>query len=141
MKLLGLLAAAALTLGLLAAQSNQNTEIEKVPARYTRADSGAEMFKNYCAPCHGLAGKGDGPAAPALKAVPSNLTILKQNNDGKFPAMKVSQTLRGNNDVLSHGTSDMPLWGPIFHGFDAGDHQMVELRIHNLTQYVESIQN
>ncbi len=140
MKLLGLLAVA-MTLGLLAAQSNQNTEIKKVPARYTSADSGAQMFKNYCAPCHGLAGKGDGPAGPALKVVPTDLTILKQNNDGKFPAMKVSQTLRGNNNVLSHGTSDMPLWGPIFHAFDAGDHEMVELRIHNLTQYLASIQN
>jgi mono/diheme cytochrome c family protein len=140
MKLLGLFAAV-MTLGLLAGQSNQNTEIKKVPARYTRADSGAQMFKSYCAPCHGLDGKGDGPAAPALKAVPADLTALKQNSNGTFPSMKVSQILRGNDAVVAHGTSAMPLWGPIFHGLDAGDSEVRELRIHNLTQYVESIQN
>ena len=54
-------------LAVLGAQPNQNTEVKKVPAPHIRADSGARMFKGYCAACHGLDGKGDGPAAPALK--------------------------------------------------------------------------
>ena len=28
--------------------------------------SGAEMYKTWCASCHGVQGKGDGPAAAAL---------------------------------------------------------------------------
>jgi len=43
----------------------------------TPAYSGSEMFKEYCAVCHGGLGKGDGPAAAALKKTPANLSELQ----------------------------------------------------------------
>jgi hypothetical protein len=42
-----------------------------------------------------------------------------------------------------HGTSDMPIWGPLFsslHGNKATD-PLVKLRIANLTSYLESLQS
>ena len=35
--------------------------IKHVPAPYTNPSSGKEMYNAYCASCHGLDGKGDGP--------------------------------------------------------------------------------
>src|SRR5215467_11809422 len=79
---------------LIAAQESK-PKVEHVPARATSAASGKEMFKAYCASCHGESGKGDGPAAAALKAKPSDLSALAKSNGGKFPADRVQSILHG----------------------------------------------
>lgn len=122
------------------AAAQAQKEVKKVPVTPTRADSGVTMFKTYCASCHGMDGKGNGPAADALKMPPANLTLLKQKNGGKFPGGKVSQIIDGENEVRAHGTSDMPLWGPVFRSMDPSNLPVVKLRIANLTKYIESIQ-
>lgn len=122
------------------ATAQAQKEVKKVPVTPTRADSGVTMFKTYCASCHGMDGKGNGPAADALKMPPANLTLLKQKNGGKFPGGKVSQIIDGENEVRAHGTSDMPLWGPVFRSMDPSNLPVVKLRIANLTKYIESIQ-
>lgn len=40
------------------------------------AEHGGEVFRTYCAQCHGLEGKGDGPAAPGLDPRPAKLTEM-----------------------------------------------------------------
>src|ERR1700758_1504141 len=81
----------------LAAQTGGTTtpqakpEIKKVPATYTNPTSGRQMFDAYCASCHGQGGKGNGPAAPALKAPPTDLTQLAAKNGGTFPEQHVAQ--------------------------------------------------
>jgi mono/diheme cytochrome c family protein len=40
--------------------------------------SGKVMYKQYCAVCHGVEAKGDGPYASMLKVPPPNLTTLKR---------------------------------------------------------------
>lgn len=122
------------------AAAQAQKEVKKVPVTPTRADSGVTMFKTYCASCHGMDGKGNGPAADALKMPPANLTLLKQKNGGKFPGGKVSQIIDGENEVRAHGTSEMPLWGPVFRSMDPSNLPVVKLRIANLTKYIESIQ-
>ena len=114
-------------------------EMKKVPVTSTRADSGVEMFKAYCATCHGVDGKGGGPAAAALKVPPSDLTLLKQKS-GKFPSANVAQILEGSNGIRAHGSTEMPLWGPIFHSLSPGNDSVAKLRIANLTKYIESMQ-
>jgi hypothetical protein len=69
----------------------------------------------------------------------ADLTMLKQKNGGKFPAAKVSHVLEGA-DVLAHGGTDMPLWGPIFRSLDPGNAALAKLRIANVQKYLESIQ-
>jgi mono/diheme cytochrome c family protein len=113
--------------------------IKRGPARVTSAASGEEMFNTYCAVCHGKGGKGDGPAASEFKIPPANLTLLAANNNGKFPADHVAETIRtGPRDAKAHGSKDMPVWGTIFSSM--GGPEQVDQRIHNLTTYVESLQ-
>jgi mono/diheme cytochrome c family protein len=118
----------------------QSKQVKKVSVTPTKAESGADMFKTYCAACHGPDGKGNGPAASALKVAPPNLTLLKQKNRGKFPALKVTHILEGAEEIHAHGSSDMPLWGPIFHSLDGTNTALTKLRISNVTGYIESIQ-
>jgi mono/diheme cytochrome c family protein len=121
-------------------QGQSGKVIEHVPVKATSAASGAEMFKSYCAVCHGADGRGNGPAAGALKATPADLTILSKNNGGKFPAMKVSSSIRGDASVPAHGSKDMPVWGPLFWGMSQGHEGEVQQRVANLTKYLESLQ-
>lgn len=114
-------------------------EIKKIPVTPTRADSGMQMYKTYCASCHGLDGKGQGPAAEALKAAPANLTALKRSNGGKFPSAKVGHILEGA-DVTAHGSSEMPVWGPIFRSLDQSNAALAKLRVANVIKYLESMQ-
>jgi len=45
-----------------------------LPASRPSARLGARVFAESCASCHGSAGRGDGPAAPALDPPPADLT-------------------------------------------------------------------
>jgi mono/diheme cytochrome c family protein len=115
-------------------------KIKKTPAPYTSPASGKEMYMNYCASCHGKSGKGDGPAAGALKQPPTDLTTLARMNGGKFPADHVMAVLNAKTEVTAHGSKDMPVWGRVFWTMSEGHSSIVQLRITNLSNYLESIQ-
>lgn len=115
-------------------------QVKKIPAPYTRASSGKDMYMTYCASCHGKDGKGNGPAASALKSVPTDLTQLAASNRGKFPENHVSQTIRGDYGTPSHGSKDMPVWGSIFASMGTTSDGSTQLRIRNLTKYIASLQ-
>jgi mono/diheme cytochrome c family protein len=116
------------------------TTIKKTPARYTNPASGQDMFKAYCASCHGLDGKGNGPAASAMKQPVPDLTQLSKKNAGKFPSDHIASVISGDTNSHSHGSADMPVWGPVFMGVSQGHEGQVQLRIHNLGDYIASIQ-
>jgi mono/diheme cytochrome c family protein len=130
--------------GLLAAfvivAAAQKPVVKKVPAPQTSPASGKEMYVSYCASCHGIGGKGDGPAATALKVAPPDFTTLSHRNQGKFPAAHVYQTIKGETAMAAHGSKDMPVWGPVFSSLNKGDQALVQLRISNLTKYIEAMQ-
>jgi mono/diheme cytochrome c family protein len=125
---------------LTSAQEQPKKEIKHVPVKPTSAASGEEMYKNYCAVCHGTTGKGDGPAASALKVPPPDLTTLAEKNGGKYPAMKVSAMIRGEQVLPAHGSKDMPIWGKLFWGMSSGHESEVQQRVANLNKYIESLQ-
>lgn len=114
-------------------------EIKKVPITPISANDGKAMFDNYCAVCHGLDGKGGGPARPALKGSPVDLTLLAQKNGGKYPAAHVSATLREVNQPV-HGSKEMPVWGPLLSSVSGSSQAEIQMRIGNLTKYIESLQ-
>ena len=117
-----------------------NAQVKKIPVPYTSASSGKDMYVAYCASCHGNDGKGDGPAASALKSVPTDLTQLAARNKGKFPENHVAQTIKGDVNMPSHGSKDMPVWGPIFASMGTTSDGVMQLRIRNLTKYIASLQ-
>jgi mono/diheme cytochrome c family protein len=103
--------------------------------------AGRDLFNFYCASCHGIDGKGKGRVAPALKTQPPDLTQLTQHNGGTYPASKVEEVIRGETrtPAPAHGSSDMPVWGPIFRGLDSRK-EVNDARIENLVKHIESIQ-
>lgn len=113
-------------------------QVKQGVAPITRPDSGAQMYKAYCAACHGADGKGHGPAAAALKTVPTDLTKLSANNGGRFPSRDVQDVLRVGSPLAAHGSADMPVWGQTFRQMD--DEAIVTLRVSNLVTYLESLQ-
>ena len=115
-------------------------EVKKTPIKQTSPASGKEMFAQYCAPCHGAEGKGNGPAASAMKAPTTDLTQLAKTHGGKYPADLVASTLRFGSGPAAHGSPDMPVWGPLFHSLDKYNDTIVQQRISNLVKYIEDLQ-
>jgi mono/diheme cytochrome c family protein len=115
-------------------------EVRKVPAVPTSAASGREMYRAYCANCHGLNGKGNRAAASKLGTAPTDLTLLARHNSGRFPEMRVFNAIAGDARVPAHGRKDMPVWGTVFQRLNESDVPQAKLRIRNLTKYIESMQ-
>jgi mono/diheme cytochrome c family protein len=125
-------------------------------------DPGKADYLNYCASCHGVDGKGNGPLAPTLKIAPSDLTVITKKNKGNFPYTLLRKTIESRELGLAraHGPREMPVWGPVFAqepegpapGATAGGggmygantaqcaHLAAKVRIMNIVDYIESIQ-
>ena len=106
-----------------------------------RPVDGATVFQNYCAPCHGTDGRGKGPVSEALTQEVPDLTTLSRRNGGKFPNDHVRNTIifGGDKPIAAHGSKRMPIWGPTFHEIEF-DQDLGNVRLENVTRYVESIQ-
>jgi len=129
-----------LLLGSLLLPAQETTpKVKTVGAKPTSPASGKEMFHAYCASCHGLDGRGNGPAASALKKQPTDLTLLAQQSGGKFPAMRVMSSIKDGTQAV-HGSKDMPVWGPIFSTVSSDSPAVVTQRIGNLIGFIESMQ-
>jgi mono/diheme cytochrome c family protein len=118
----------------------QQKEIRHVPAKPISPASGPEMYKAYCAVCHGMTGKGNGPAAEALKVPPSDLTTLAKKNGGRYPSDHVRSAIQGDLRLAAHGSKEMPVWGELFWRMSQGHSSEVQLRVSNLNKYIESQQ-
>jgi len=110
----------------------------RLPPNYV--PSGAVIYEQYCAACHGANGKGGGPAAASLKVPPPDLTTLAKRHDNKFPDDYVSKVLLFGPGTPAHGSPTMPTWGPIFGVLDRLNTRAVHLRVKNLSDYLASLQ-
>lgn len=103
--------------------------------------SGAQLYKRYCATCHGNDGKGTAPPPGSHFGAPTpDLTTLAKRHDGKFPDAYVADALRNGVKLRDHGLSEMPVWGKIFSAERGADPAQTNLRIKNLTNYLKSVQ-
>ena len=109
------------------------------PDRLIHSLKGDDIYRAYCATCHGVAGKGDGPVAPALANQLPDLTTIAQRNGGVFPADRVRKIIAGDEIVRGHGSREMPIWGLIFHQVEE-DRDYGAIRLQNITEYLKSIQ-
>jgi mono/diheme cytochrome c family protein len=109
-------------------------------------ESGKYEFRQYCALCHGLNGKGDS-VMRNLNLLPENppdLTQLSKQHGGKFPFWQVYRIVDGREPVKGHGTPNMPIWGDLFamQGEDRGlDSETKTMGlILNIVYYLQSLQ-
>ena len=137
-RLLVIAVAATLATGMSYADQSKSTVT--IPVTKTTATSGKLMYSSYCAPCHGVDGRGQGPVASALRTPPMDLTVLSRNNHEKFPDTHIVSVLQNGAEIPSHGTAEMPVWGPILGKMNQSNPQDRLLRISNLSRYLETMQ-
>jgi len=101
---------------------------------------GPTLYKAYCSSCHGSDAKGFGPMAKSLKIPPADLTRISARNGGTFPLARISRIIAGEEQLpRGHGTSEMPVWGPIFSRVDS-DQDFGRVRIDNLARHLRDLQ-
>jgi hypothetical protein len=122
------------------APSQRMSDSEKQFQALIGSVQGPDLFRAYCASCHGADAKGNGPAASALKTKAPDLTLLTRNNGGQFPSARVRKVIMGDEVLASHGSREMPVWGPIFHQIER-DVDRGYVRLDNLVKYLKSIQS
>jgi mono/diheme cytochrome c family protein len=106
---------------------------------FFKSTDGQELFKFYCANCHGMDAKGRA-ATPAMRTPSPDLTMLSAANGGVFPHDRVAAVItHGSTASPAHGPKNMPVWGAIFRSMETND-TLVEIRIENLVRYLESLQ-
>jgi mono/diheme cytochrome c family protein len=132
--------AVAIVFGIGYAAQSQPTDNVVVKVKMTPATSGQQTYVSYCAPCHGMNAKGNGPVAGSLKQQTTDLTVLSKNNGGKFPAEHIVDVLKFGMANPAHGTAEMPIWGPLFESTSDSRPDMTALRISNLSDYLKTVQ-
>jgi mono/diheme cytochrome c family protein len=108
-------------------------------------ESGKHEFRQNCAICHGIDGKGDSIMMNLnlLVEKPPDLTQLSKQHGGKFPFWQVYRIVDGREPVKGHGTPDMPIWGDLFtmqEGQSLSSETKAAGRILNLVHYLQSLQ-
>lgn len=105
--------------------------------------AGQQYFQRYCSACHGLSGRGDGPAAPALRPPPADLTRIAQRRGGHFPVAELAAYIDGRTVMPAHGSREMPIWGERFGKMGGGGsvgEEVVRGNLLVLIEYLQSIQ-
>ena len=105
--------------------------------------SGAQLFAQFCASCHGATAHGDGPVAATLRPHVPDLTRIAVRRGGAFPAEEVRRIIDGQALQAAHGTREMPVWGWEFYGYrgeDPARRRRVEELLGRLVDYLRSIQ-
>jgi mono/diheme cytochrome c family protein len=115
--------------------------LPRVPGETVSA--GQQYFRRYCSACHGVEGRGDGPAAPALRPPPADLTRIAQRRGGRFPVAEIAAYIDGRTVVSAHGSREMPIWGERFGEMAGGGsvgEEVVRGNLLVLIEYLQSIQ-
>jgi len=97
---------------------------------------GEALYRRYCASCHGVGGKGDGPAAPAFTTPPTDLTRSRLS----LPTLM--QVIDGRRTVRAHGSATMPVWGHVFErelAHDPRQHRQTLRQVQAVAEYVDQL--
>ncbi|MGI9344623.1 MAG: c-type cytochrome [Gammaproteobacteria bacterium] len=105
--------------------------------------SGEETFDRFCASCHGIKGRGDGPVAPGLAIAVPDLSLLQERRGADYRDTTLRKIIDGREVIIYHGTRYMPVWGYEFwveEGADEAAEASVETIIENLIDHIETLQ-
>jgi mono/diheme cytochrome c family protein len=118
------------------------TQQQPIPGEAVRV--GHQYFVRYCSACHGVEGRGDGPAASALQPPPADLTRIAQRRGGHFPVAEIRAYIDGRIGVPAHGRRDMPVWGERFEEMVGGGslgEAVARSHMQFLVEYLQAIQH
>ncbi len=83
-----------------------------VPASEESVNRGGSIYQTNCAACHGVEGRGDGPAGAALKPPPPDLVeMAPQHSDGDL-AWKIEEG-RGSMPAWKNTLSQTDIWNVV----------------------------
>ena len=117
-----------------------------LPATAQDAETGRALYVDFCAVCHGDAGRGDGTMAEVLTVAPTDLTTLAAA--GAFPVLRVAEQIDGRRPLRAHG-GDMPIFGAWFEGAGpdvalpgpGGQPVLMSRPVADLVAYLQEIQS
>ena len=110
-------------------------------AQATDLETGAELYSEYCAQCHGPDGRGGGEAVEFTDTDPANLRTLARRNGGNFPFERIIETVDGRLDLEMHGGRYMPVWGEVFAFDEESGDALAHARILNLVWFLYRMQD
>lgn len=125
---------AVLAIAITAVGVAQNREPREDP------NSGRLLYRTYCASCHGVDGRGGGPAASTLRLPPPDLTLIQERHGGNFPANEIAQIIDGRKPLAAHTDTEMPRWGRILGIMEMNNEAAIKERVLALVAYLESLQ-
>ena len=96
----------------LAACPERTDRTPGAPAR--EGGPGRILYLTYCQGCHGLAGRGDGPAAASLRTPPVDLTRLWERYGTPLDRERLAAYIDGRRLIGPHRPREMPVWGREF---------------------------
>jgi mono/diheme cytochrome c family protein len=85
------------------------------------AMSGKELYVRFCASCHGVTGRGDGPVAGSFKVEVPDLTLIARRAKGVYPRDRIEKIIDGRHILGAHGSRTMPVWGEHLNRLEIGN--------------------
>ena len=104
---------------------------------------GFEVYRSYCAVCHGLFADGKGPVAPVLTSPPVALSRLSERYGSPLRSEELADVIDGRTMTRSHGTNDMPVWGERLYEGGRDSRRLADVRrgtILRIIEYLNAIQ-
>ena len=106
------------------------------------AMSGQDLYRRFCASCHGVDGHGDGPVAASLRAEVPDLTQTARRLQGTEGRDRLIRIIDGRYIIGAHGTRVMPVWGEDLARLEIGNpdaERSSQVIIARLADYVTSL--
>jgi mono/diheme cytochrome c family protein len=107
------------------------------------AMSGEDLYRRFCASCHGVSGRGDGPVAASLRVKVPDLTLIARRGHGADLRDRIIRIIDGRYVIGAHGTRVMPVWGEDLARLEIGNpdaERSTQVIIGRLADYVRSLQ-
>jgi mono/diheme cytochrome c family protein len=107
------------------------------------AMSGKDLYQRFCASCHGVQGRGDGPVAASFKVEVPDLTLIARRAGDTYPRERVVRIIDGRFIVGAHGSRTMPVWGEDFSRIEIGTpdaERATRIVIDRLADYLGELQ-
>ena len=107
------------------------------------AMSGQDLYRRFCASCHGIEGRGDGPVAASLRVEVPDLTQTAHRLQGTQGRDRLVRIIDGRYIIGAHGVRLMPVWGEDLARLEIGNpdaERSSQIIIGRLADYVAALQ-